>query len=860
MSKLFLSFLLLTTICMLASLPSSSRIKYIERKKNLFDRTLSLKDIGGVSPVAQISMGNVKSIEKNSPDEYSIQISCENGNIRLSFLKENIVRVHMAPVGKQFPGDELHTNRGGPYAVIKYDWSPGVKYTIHEETNRYLINAGEYEISIDKNPFRLHFYNQSGNLIFEELIGSGLSYDGNKVRQTIHSSSEEHFIGGGGHKHPLDLKGSEMVCTASELGETDEGGGFPVPWFMSSKGYGIFFNNLSPDATLDFKEKNSYTFHATSGEKEGWDMDYYIFYGPKIEKIIKGYLEVVGKPCLPEKWYFGYMQSECCGGDPEVKNRWAELFRKNKWPADVFIEDLQGLSYNMNWNTPDYPLMLKNIHEKGFKYGTSLPLFRDWWKWSEWDPSDSTQRQSYADTLKKRVAEGLDFVWMDNSERADYWTKKTTLNGYPLKNLYGSLWSTSNIKAFEECGLVGRPSISRGGHVGGHRYNVAWPGDISVGVERLDTDLDWFKNSGLSGYVSTTVDLSGFWLGDEDGSNNIDVTGIWEPKTGKFSGSEHVNRIRRFINVLMVYPIARMHGGCISEPDSCFATKPWNLSFGEEKLFRHFINLRYQLLPYIYSSAIEGHLTGRPILASLVWDYQNDKNVYKQDYEFMFGKNMLVAPVICREKVYKTPVNKWDVYLPANTGEWIHYWSGKKYNAAHGKTITISAPLEGKDGLPLFIKEGAIIPMMPLMQYVNERSVDPLILEIFPKAGSTSNYTYYDAQHGTKLLPVPVLATYSATDISCIDTRGGIDVLISESGQSYELAIHMNSKPVKVKVDGKYLNEFIKFDLYKREAGNGFYFGRDNLRGTNFKIPTLFIKVKGSKGKKHKIEIEKIKK
>jgi alpha-glucosidase (family GH31 glycosyl hydrolase) len=294
----------------------------------------------------------------------------------------------------------------------------------------------------------------------------------------------------------------------------------------------------------------------------------------------------------------------------------------------------------------------------------------------------------------------------------------------------------------------------------------------------------------------------------------------------------------------------------MSEPDSCFAVKPWSLKKNEEVLFRHYLNLRYRLQPYIYSAAIEGHLTGRPILGSLVWDYQNDEQVYQQDYEFMFGRNMLVAPVICKEKVYATPVNEWNVYLPANSGRWIHYWSGQKFDAGSGKTITVSAPLEGKDGLPLFVKEGAIIPMMPLMQYTSETTPDPITLEIFPKAGSSTNYTYYDSETGSKLLPSPSLESYTSTLISCDDKDKEIVVTISESERSYELSVHLDKIPGKVLANGKIIPVLADMDAYNK-ASEGFYLGPDNIRGTGFSIQAVYIKFSGAKGLKHKIQISK---
>ncbi|MHC4575385.1 MAG: hypothetical protein ACYS76_14855 [Planctomycetota bacterium] len=269
--------------------------------------------ISGSTALAYTMMGNVKSYEKG---KHEITFDCYEGKVRLSFLKENLVRVHMAPAGKEFPKDDLHLDENGPYAVVTYDW-PGVSYQISEgfdadlEGVVYNIRAGKLLVKVRKQPFKLAFYNLQGSLLVMEkegIVNAGLGYADSKVYETMHLPDEEHFFGFGPHNHAHDMRGHEMVCTASELQTKAWTGGFPVPFFLSTRGYGIFFNNLDDDVTFKMgTTPGEYSFEGTSGGKEGWDMDYYLIYGPKFEDILKRYIDIVGKPMLPEKYFFGHI-------------------------------------------------------------------------------------------------------------------------------------------------------------------------------------------------------------------------------------------------------------------------------------------------------------------------------------------------------------------------------------------------------------------------------------------------------------------------------------------------------------------------------------------------------------------------
>jgi alpha-glucosidase (family GH31 glycosyl hydrolase) len=267
-----------------------------------------------------------------------------------------------------------------------------------------------------------------------------------------------------------------------------------------------------------------------------------------------------------------------------------------------------------------------------------------------------------------------------------------------------------------------------------------------------------------------------------------------------------------------VVPVCKFQGA-----NDASSSLPWLFTEKQQELFRYYLKLRYRLQPYYYSSAIEAHLTGRPILAPLVFDYQDDGNTYDKDFHFMLGRHILVAPVM--EKT-----EKWNVYLPK--GEWSHYWSGKKY--AGGQTVTVSAPLYGKDGLPMFVKAGAVIPMMPQMSYIYEKKPEPITIDVYPDKSGVSSCVMYDCEAPSS----PVKKTL----FTCSEDDAKIEVCIGKSETAYELWVHYAKEPAKVVVDSKELPKIENKSGYDT-AGEGWYWGRgcfygsDDITTTNIKIP-----------------------
>jgi alpha-glucosidase len=540
---------------------------------------------------------------------------------------------------------------------------------------------------------------------------------------------------------------------------------------------------------------------------EGWDMDYYLIYGPKFADILNRYTNIVGKPILPEKWYFGHIQVHCTWLEDMVIES-ANKYREGDWPCDVFVMDFDSLGPNFTWSEghKNPANMYKTLDKFGIKTAFSCALFDDVYDWKGFDPTKKADMDKYFKAHLPRIKDGMDFWRQDNSERSMKYTGLDKLaNGYEAHNLFGSLWAKSIVEGMASQGLHGRPVISRGGPIGGHRYILPWPGDTPHGLQFLDIDLNFMRNGGLAGYSSISVDLGGF------------------TNRGKGEPLEEQNVMRRIVNMVPVAPICKFQGA-----NDASAALPWLYTAQQQQLFRFYLKLRYRLHPYYYSSAIEAHLTGRPILAPLVFDYQGDENTYDKDFHFMLGRQILVAPVM--EKT-----DKWNVYLPK--GRWIHYWTGKEYSG--GQTVTVNAPLYGKDGLPMFVKAGAIIPMIPEMNYIYEKTPSSVTLDVYPEetvscGESLSKYVMYncDAPNG------PVKKTI----FNCLEEAEDIKIRIGGSGTAYELWVHHEKQPASVAVDSKELPKLKdKCDYDKAEEGwywgRGCFYGSDELKTVNIKIP-----------------------
>lgn len=262
--------------------------------------------------------------------------------------------------------------------------------------------------------------------------------------------------------------------------------------------------------------------------------------------------------------------------------------------------------------------------------------------------------------------------------------------------------------------------------------------------------------------------------------------GYWTHNMGGFEHDADPELYVRWVQFGMFSPLAHVFG-----MDHPGYKEPWN--YGEEalKIFKQYDQLRYRMIPYIYSAAFEQYKTGLPIMRALVLENQNDRNTYSVDDQYMFGESLMICPVTV--KGAQTRI----VYLPEGT--WFDYWTGKAY--AGRKYYNIVTPL---DVLPIFVKAGGIIPMQDVVQYDNRQPWGTITFEIFP-SGNTS----FDLYEDDGLSEDYIDGNYSTTTISAQEWRDGLAFTIEKAKGNfpvltryYVLKVHIDKAPAQVSRNG----------------------------------------------------------
>jgi alpha-D-xyloside xylohydrolase len=457
------------------------------------------------------------------------------------------------------------------------------------------------------------------------------------------------------------------------------------------------------------------------------ELDYFIIYGPALGDVLRRYWRLTGAPPLPPKWSFGFWSSRFGYQSREEVEEVARGYREGDLPCDVIHLDPQWMGApenwcNLTWDTSSFPDpagMIGHLRSQGFRMclweNPYVPQGSD--LYAEGAASGYFVRDAEGEpylipgwTEKGTPTAVVDFTnpaavaWWQHKHRqllamgvaafkTDFgeWAPADgryhdDTPGNEAHNLYPLLYNRAVFEMVDT--LSGGQGLvwSRAATAGSQRYPVHWGGDSRTTFAHMAASLHGGLNFILSGFAYWSHDIGGF-IGECDPA----LYARWA-QFGLFCSH------------------ARAHGTSPREP--------W--AFGEQAaaIFARYARLRYRLLPYIYSCAARAVDAGRPLMRPLLLDYQDDPTTHTLDLQYLFGDAFLVAPVFAEQADVQ-------VYLPK--GRWIDYWS-KQTHAGPG-WITVHAPL---DTLPLFVREGAIIPMGPEVRYVDEKPLNPLTLDVYP--------------------------------------------------------------------------------------------------------------------------------
>lgn len=597
---------------------------------------------------------------------------------------------------------------------------------LDEDRYIYSHEASGYSLEVRTGNFKLTVKDNRNNILFEswESFFSFLNFAGDNngnaksIKLNI-KTSNEYFYGFGEKFDILNQKGLNPDSLVYEKFTCQDNITYmPIPFFITEKGYGMFVNTpFYTTYSLSGKFNSLLEIECKIDGKNQF-LDLIVYFGqPK--DILKKFLDMTGRPKLPPKWSFGPWMSSNRWNTQEETLKQVDLMNKYEIPATVIVleawsDEATFYSFNGGSMWPDPKSMIDHIHKNNMRFilwqipvikyfeeheneqhkldeeyvikkgycvlnqdgspyrindnwfGKSLlfdfsnPEAKKWW---------FEKRKYLLDDLKVDgfKTDGGEFVY--DEETCFHNGKK----GDEMRNLY----PIEYISAYHDFIGDDRITFSRAGFTGAQKYPMYWGGDKKSTFEELRSTLV----SGLS------INISGnpFW--------GFDIGGF----AGKIPSSELYIRSTQ---LAAFSPVMQFH----SEPTINGVNNdrtPWNVSdYNNDKtvidIYRWYANLRMNLIPYIYNEAVNVSINNEPFMRSLMFDYPEDKIVYDISDEYMFGRYLLVAPILDENSRQRS------VYLPE--GEWIDFWDGCQYQGA--RFITYSADI---NRIPVFIKNNSII-------------------------------------------------------------------------------------------------------------------------------------------------------
>jgi len=489
-------------------------------------------------------------------------------------------------------------------------------------------------------------------------------------------------------------------------------------------------SNNSPK--LSWKQSDNFTTFRSPVAKA---LDYVVFYGPTADNVIAAYRNLSGNVPMFPKWAYGFWQcrERYTSGTHLVET--VKEFRKRNLPLDVIVQDWQYWG-KYGWGVPKfdethYPNpagFIKELHDLNAHFNISVWENLD--KKSEvakdyvdnnlfipnspWvDVFNPLGRETHWNALNQNLFSlGVDSWWMDATEPENdaLKGKKTFLGlGDFYRLTYPLFVSQAVYEGQRKTSLDKRVCIlTRSAFLGQQKYGIInWSGDIGGTWDTYKRQIVAGLNYTITGFPYWTTDIGGFF----------------RPGKSQYTDEKYQDLLTRWYQWGAMSPIFRMHGYQTE-------TEPWKYGQKVEDNMRKMLNLRYRLLPYIYSEAWQVTKNGSTIMRPLVMDFNGDTVAVNHQYQYMFGKAFLVAPIT------EPNVNEWNVYLPKSTG-WFDFWTGKRFNG--GQTIKADAP---KDKIPLFVKAGSIIPMGKIIQYAGEKPADTIEIRVYK--GADAKFELYE--------------------------------------------------------------------------------------------------------------------
>lgn len=724
--------------------------------------------------------------------------------LRISFVTPALARIQISPTGE-------FTANPSP-AVASAAQSSG-KVSVSSYKGSLVIRTSGLSLHVFKARLRVDAYDADNKSpLTMESPEDGTSWDTatGSLRQSRILDDAEHIYGLGqdnANMGTLDRRGTVRdMWTGQQIRSGNVTANYPVPFLLSTgpggRGYGYFVDNVwRMKFDLGKAQRDRLTWTSPGGP-----LDYYIINGPSFKSILDQYTQLTGRPTMLPLYAFGFWQSRCFFDDFANIRKTADRFKTDGLPLDVLVVDSNwpNVEVDFKWS-PDFldgrtaEEWISGLHAGGVKVmlSTKGPMIK---KEAEnypdalsrglmaTDGHGNTLTTGYyggdlmdfthpdmeawlAAQLKPLSGQGIDAWWLDLIEpegeppQAVYHKGKSVdiHNTFPLLNYRTYFDYARTIDP------SGRPVIlGRAASAGTQRYSgIVWTGDVYSDWATFQAHIPEAQNTGLSGLPYWTNDSGGF------------LSGYY--KHDRYGA--HAELYERWFEFTCFAPIARAHKSGPSEP--------YRYGPVVEATAKKYLQLRYRMLPYIYNIAHEAATTGLPMLRPLVLEYQNDPGSATAKTEFLFGRDLLVAPVIWPDMPAR------QVYFPP--GRWISYDEG--FETSGGASINVAAP---HDRVPLFVRAGTILPTAPDMMFSGEKPWDPITLDVWP-AGESSGSLYQDDGITTAFTN----GESTTTAFHCVEQPGKkVAFAIAPSNKTFGprqwiARFHLTSVPTGVELDGR---------------------------------------------------------
>ncbi len=676
-------------------------------------------------------IGNVQRVEKLKD---GVELTAGAAKVRVTVFRDGVIRVRLAPQGL-FPKDFS-------WAVIESPEAAAVN--VEDGKNEVRMTAGRIVVIVKKSPLLIDFADASGNVILADEPSLPMASNGTYVHAWKRMPAEEGYYGLGDKPGPLNRRNHAYTNWNTDFygwQESDDPIYKTIPFFIGlHKGtaYGLFFDNTYR-SSFDFGKESPDYF---SFGAEGGELNYYFIAGPEPKKIVEQFTAMVGRTPLPPLWSLGYQQSRY-SYFPEARAREiVQTLRNKKIPADAIYFDIDYQDGNAPFTVnrelfPHFEKMISDFRAQGMRtilitdlhikkdpdhgytpydsgmkndafvknHDGSLYVGKVWPGDSVFPDFTLTRVRDWWGTLYKNfVGMGVAGFWNDMNEPATFQTLSKTM---PLDNVHRlddgttldhraihNVFGMQNVRATHDGLLKLQPNerpfvLTRAAYAGAQRYAATWTGDNSATWNHIGLSVPQIMNLGISGYAMVGADVGGF------------------------AGSPPADLLTRWYELGVFYPMYRDHATKGSADH-----EPWVSGPEQEAIRRRYIELRYKLLPYIYTAMEETSRTGVPLMEPIFLEYPNAEDLYGEDHEFLFGRDFLVAPVVTEK------VDAQDVHLPS--GDWYDFWTAEIHS--NKDNISLHPTLAET---PLYVRAGAIIPMQPVVQSTNEKPDGPLELRVY---------------------------------------------------------------------------------------------------------------------------------